>query len=117
MLTFICVWCIIILVRNKKTKHQTRMKEKTKMKNIFTSAKSLKVETYDECKYTAKEEGRTIIYHHVVAFEVVTEQKEVEEIEASGMVDEYHEYLVLYFEDGTIATFRNSHVDMFELRK
>lgn len=93
------------------------MKEKTKMNNIFTSAKSLKVETYDECKYTAKEEGRTIIYHHVVAFEVVTEQKEVEEIEASGMVDEYHEYLVLYFEDGTTATFRNSHVDMFELRK
>ena len=45
------------------------------MKNIFTSAKSLKVEAYDECKYTAKEEGRTIIYHHVVAFEVVTEQK------------------------------------------
>nr|DAX38840.1 MAG TPA: hypothetical protein [Caudoviricetes sp.] len=30
MLTFILDWCIIILVRNKKTKHKTRMKEKTK---------------------------------------------------------------------------------------
>nr|DAY18735.1 MAG TPA: hypothetical protein [Caudoviricetes sp.] len=30
MLTFIYVWCIIILVRNKKTKYQTRMKEKNK---------------------------------------------------------------------------------------
>ena len=34
MLTFIYVWCIIILVRNKKTKHQTRMKENKEMMNL-----------------------------------------------------------------------------------
>jgi len=55
-------------------------------------------------------------YTGVKAWSIIEGGKEAEEIEsetdASGM-DEYHEYLVLHFEDGTEATFRNSHVDMF----
>lgn len=87
------------------------------MKNIFTNAKSLELRVYDGCKYTTEGTARRVFYHHVTGFEIVTDKEMVEEIEMSGMVDEYHEYLVLYMEDLTTATFCNSHVDMFELRK
>lgn len=30
-----------------------------------------------------------------------------------GEIDEYHEYLLLEFVDGSISIFRNSHTDMF----
>ena len=76
---------------------------------------------YEGCKYTANSkedlgEEFEVHYKGLVSFEIIEGGKEAEEIEndtdASG-IDEFHEYLVLNFKDGTTSTFRNSHVDMF----
>lgn len=89
------------------------------MKKYLTRTREVKLDVYSECKYTAGEEvfenEKTVIYDNVIAFEVVF-GKEAEQIEAetdNSCIDDYHEYLVLYFEDGNTATFRNSYVDMF----
>lgn len=79
----------------------------------------VEIHIFENCKYTTKraELGEEIVvrYTDVKSYSVIEGGKEAEAIEsavdASG-VDEYHEYLVLYFENGTTATFRNSHVDM-----
>lgn len=73
------------------------------------------------CKYTAKSAedlGKEIEvkYTGVTSWDIIEGGQEAEEIEEytdAESTDEFHEYLVLHFEDGSQATFRNSHVDMF----
>ena len=76
------------------------------------------IELYSECKYTASEEVFENSIRHqykdITNWEIVTDE-DAEEIEANGLIDEHHEYLVLHFADGETATFRNSHVDMFRI--
>lgn len=69
----------------------------------------------DDTKYKSHPDGDRCIttYIGVTAWDIIEGGLEAEEIEQSGLVDEHHEYLVLHFEDGSTATFRNSHVDMF----
>lgn len=74
------------------------------------------IEVYSGNKYTADvqviETSRKILYTDVEYWEIVSGE-DAAEIEASGLVDDNHEYLVLHFTDGDTATFRNSYVDMW----
>lgn len=95
------------------------------MKNTFTRTlfhedlreAKVKIIAYKHTKYEALEgEESEITYKGLTSWDVIEGGEEAEALEAetdeSG-IDEYHEYLILHFEDGTQATFRNSHVDMF----
>ena len=91
------------------------------MKKNFMRTRKVMLDVYNECKYTASEEVfencKQVIYENVVAFEVIT-GKEAEWIESEtdgSNIDDLHEYLKLYMEDGNTATFRNSYVDLFAL--
>lgn len=59
---------------------------------------------------------REIIYTGVTAWEIIKGGGEARQIESAideSSTDPHHEYLVLYFNDGTSATYRNSFCDMF----
>lgn len=95
------------------------------MKNTYCSHKmvaegtgSVKLKLYKEIKYRTDtdENAIEVVYDNVTSWDIIESGKEAKEIEAmtdANSIDENHEYLVLHFEDGSIATFRNSYVDMF----
>ena len=66
-------------------------------------------------KWEAPGEETTITYTGLTQWSIVSGEDalEIEADLSESEKDEYHEYLVLEFNDGTTATFRNSHVDMF----
>ena len=69
------------------------------------------------CKYLARgeEEEKEITYTGLTRWSIVSsdDAAEIERDLSEEEKDEFNEYLVLEFNDGTTATFRNSHVDMF----
>ena len=72
------------------------------------------VKVYDGIKYdAASTKVAEVEYDNVANLEVKTMTDE--EIFADGFdeTDEYREYAIITFTDGTTATFRNSHVDIF----
>lgn len=87
------------------------------MRQTFIKVRNIEIEIYDRCKYEADSQVAHVVpYEAAEAFEVFdknTAPDRVTEIEASGLVDDYHEYLTVYFANGEEATFRNSYVDMF----
>ena len=92
------------------------------MKTTFTNYRNAKVEIeiFSECKYIASKEvfenSKKVQYEGVTYWSIVSGIEAIEEIERctdNSSIDDMHEYLVLHFEDGTEATFRNSYVDMF----
>lgn len=86
------------------------------MKKYFYSPCKVTVEKYSKCKYFSSEEGEYIRHENVEAFEVVHGEAAAQ-LEAemdNSCIDDFHEYLVLYFTNGETATYRNSYVDLFK---
>lgn len=81
----------------------------------FSRTRKVVLEVHDEVKYTDVNFGKEIEYSNVIGFEVVEgeQAKQIEEETDGSCMDDNHEYLVLYFEDGTTGTYRNSYVDLF----
>ena len=74
-----------------------------------------KIEMYDSCKYNASSNViHEVEYDDIVSYEVKDIPDE-EILKSFDMTDDYHEYLILTFADGTTSTFRNSYADMFLL--
>jgi len=87
---------------------------------LIENLRNAKVTIYvtDDVKYNLTETSNEtkLEYSGVTSWDIVEGGTEAEEIEAhldAASIDEYHEYLILHFENNTQATFRNSHVDMF----
>lgn len=75
-----------------------------------------KLVIYDGPKWEPQYTGVVVYYTGIVSWDIIEGGSEAEEIESmtdSNSQDEKHEYLVLHYENGETATFRNSHVDMF----
>lgn len=88
------------------------------MKKMFRENAKVVVRIYDEIKYSKEaEEVAFAEYDDAIAFEVIssmTDDERVFVIESeSDIVDDCHEYLIIYFADGETSMFRNSYVDMF----
>ena len=83
---------------------------------------SAEVEIYNVCKYNAPREELenpiVVRYDGITSWEIVSgyEAWEIERETDEASIDDYHEYLVLHFENGETSTFRNSYVDMFRVR-
>lgn len=77
------------------------------------------VTLYDQTKYEAEDDGQEVEYTDVSCWSIISDEdaKEIEDSIDEEMHDENHEYLILNFMDGSIATFRNSHVDLHIRRK
>lgn len=88
------------------------------MMKLLVGSKKVEIEIYDKCKYEKDSQVKHIQrYDNVKGFEVVTRDKakEIEDKSDGSCIDDNHEYLILHFETGETATFRNSYVDMFHV--
>lgn len=75
----------------------------------------VELKVYEGIRYANKRTKIATKVYDIIGYRIISgeEAKQIEsETDADG-VDEYHEYLELIFADGTVATFRNSHVNLF----
>ena len=81
----------------------------------LTKAKVLLI-VYEYSKYDEVDGGEyETEYTGVTSWDIIEGGEEAEEIEKRRPrdTDEYHEYLVLHFANGSKKTFKNSYVNMF----
>lgn len=72
------------------------------------------IEIHDVVKYECEEAVSEMNYTGLTSWDIISGGEEAEAIEnIFGIMDDFHEYLVLHFNDGRVATFRNSYVVMF----
>ena len=95
------------------------------MKNTYTRTMMIsnleeaqvKVIVFEGCKYTDSNLGQEteINYTGLTSWDVISgeDAAEIESNLNDEEMDEYHEYFTLHFNDGTEATFRNSHCNLF----
>lgn len=79
------------------------------------SIMNCKVRIYDGVKFSRCKKVKDILYINIRGFEVVTGEradKISNETDASS-IDPYNEYLVIYLEDGSTATYGYSKADLF----
>ena len=75
----------------------------------------VKVKIYDGIKYFKCKKVKEILYRNIIGFEVVKGERAEQigsEIDASS-IDPYNEYLVIYLENASTATFGYSKSDLF----
>lgn len=83
------------------------------MSNEKLQKATVRIFVYNDNKYTGNVTEETEVkYTGLTAWDIIQSGKEAEEIENDGLIDDNHEYLVLHFNNGDTATFRNSYVDM-----
>lgn len=74
---------------------------------------------YEKCKYNPDSRTENIVvYDNVEKYEVISDAAAAAKIEAhtdGSCIDDYHEYLNLYFDNGEVSTYRNSYVDLFRV--
>lgn len=88
---------------------------RTMMHTDLTKAK-VEIDVHESLKWEATQEDEKVVtYSGIKAWSIISDEDaaEIESMTDASGIDEYHEYLVLHFENGETATFRNSHVDMF----
>lgn len=89
----------------------------TFMTNEMLQKATVKMYLYNVDKYTEEiTEEKLWKYTGLTAWDIIEGGAEAETIEVEcdeASIDPHHEYLVLHFNDGSQATFRNSCCDMF----
>lgn len=73
----------------------------------------VRVKVYDSCKYDMGSEVVNESAYDITSYEIATRTDEEVYNEGYDITDDFNEYLILKFADGSTATFRNSYVDMF----